>query len=118
MSTHGLVICIVTLTGAAAHADKQYLILPGDGDTARDKLAVEGGICGVQVDASHRGELLDVHDVLTINRMRLHTENKEVPAVRSLGHWVSLTTKDTAHGVEACTLPPVLVVPSLSFEAF
>ena len=56
--------CCVTCQG-------QYLILPGDGDTARDKLSVEGGVRAVQVDAFHRGELLNVKDVLTINGLRL-----------------------------------------------
>lgn len=49
----------------------QHLVLPGDGDTARDELAVEAAVGAVQVDAPHRGELLDVQDVLAVNRLRL-----------------------------------------------
>lgn len=49
----------------------QYLILPGDGDTARDKLVVEVVICGVKVHAFDSGELLNVQDVLTVHGSRL-----------------------------------------------
>ena len=49
----------------------QHLVLPGDGDTARDELAVEAAVGAVQVDALHRGELLDVQDVLAVNLLRL-----------------------------------------------
>ena len=44
---------------------------PGDGDTACDELAVEAAVGAVQLDAPHRGELLDVQDVLAVNRLRL-----------------------------------------------
>ena len=49
----------------------QYLILPGDGDTACDKLVVEVVVCGVKVHAFDSGELLDVQDVFTVHGPRL-----------------------------------------------
>lgn len=50
---------------------KQYLVLPRDGDTARDKLVVKVIVCGVEVHAFDGGELLDVQDVFTIHGARL-----------------------------------------------
>lgn len=50
------------------------LILPGNGDTSRNKLkGVEGVLCGVQVDSSRREELLKIQDSLTINCMQIRT---------------------------------------------
>lgn len=66
--------------GAIPRINRQYLVLPGDGDTARSKLTVERVVSGVQVDASHRGELLDIHNVLTVNGLRLCTNNEEALA--------------------------------------
>lgn len=83
--------------GAVPSTNRQYLVLPGDGDTARSKLTVECVVCGVQVDPSHRGELLDVHDVLTVNGVRLCTNNKEALALGLLESFlVSLITKNAA----------------------
>lgn len=48
-----------------------YLILPWNGHTAGVKLAVEGVVRSVQIDTFHRGELLDVQNVFSVNRTRL-----------------------------------------------
>ena len=55
-----------------------YLVLPGDGDAAGAELAVEGVVAGVQADALHCGELLNVKDVLAVHRSRLHTHRRHV----------------------------------------
>lgn len=49
----------------------QYLILPGDGDTACDKLVVKVIIRGVKVYAFDSGKLLYVQDVFTVHGPRL-----------------------------------------------
>lgn len=48
-----------------------YLILPWNGHTAGVKLAVEGVVRGVQIDTFHRGELLNVQNIFSVNRTRL-----------------------------------------------
>ena len=54
----------------------QYLVLPGDGDTPCHKLVVEVIVGGVNVDAFHRGELLDVQHVFAVHGPRL-SENTD-----------------------------------------
>lgn len=49
----------------------QYLILPRDGDAARDKLVVEVVVCRVEVHSFDGGELLNVQDVFTVHGSRL-----------------------------------------------
>lgn len=48
-----------------------YLVLPWNGHTAGVEFAVERVVGGVQIDTFHRGELLDVQDVFSVNRARL-----------------------------------------------
>ena len=43
------------------------LLLPGDGDGAGAELGVEVLVRLVQADSLHRGELLDVQNILTKN---------------------------------------------------
>ena len=55
----------------------QYLVLPGDGDTACDKLVVEVIVRRVKVDAFDCGELLDVKDVFTVHGPWLPNRERE-----------------------------------------
>lgn len=48
-----------------------YLILPWNGHAAGVELAVEGIIRGIQINTFHRGELLDVQNIFSVNRTRL-----------------------------------------------
>ena len=43
-------------------------MLPGNGDAARVELGIESVIAGIQVDTFHRGELLNIKDILTVHR--------------------------------------------------
>lgn len=44
-----------------------YLILPWDGHAARVELGVKVFIVYIKVDSLHRGELVDIHDIMAVH---------------------------------------------------
>lgn len=75
---------------AAEGSGSSHLVLPGDGHTACGHFAVEGVIFGLKLHPFHRGELLDVQDVLTVDGLRLEVQKEQKVQSRNR----SITTEE------------------------
>lgn len=69
--------------------DNPYLVLPGDGHTARGKLLVEVLVCGLQIHTFNCRELFNVQDILAVDGLGLRRKRQESGRLESSSPWAA-----------------------------
>lgn len=90
---------------------KTYLVLPRNGHTPRGKLLVEVIVCGLQLHSFHRGELLDVQNVLAVDGLGL----RSTKIVLMPGSTLMPPPPAVAHGQAQATSPCSLELAGFLF---